>query len=710
MLICDVSTLKFFFRPTRSADLVGFSFCVALTMYIICVIIEYINGREIIALKDFLKHLNKEQYEAATTIEGSLLIIAGAGSGKTLTLVSRVANMIDEGVEPETILLLTFTNKAAKEMKSRIVKHIGENGEKIYASTFHSFCANFLRRHASLLSIGNDFTIIDGMDAAEVMSIAKTDFITEQEKHGITYSAKEFPTKKELSAIYSYSINNSAKLSEAVMYYELDSYYSEIKEIIKRYVDYKKNHSFFDYDDLLFYTKKILENFENVRIKIGNQYQYVSCDEYQDTNIIQDEILNLICKDHGNLAVVGDDNQSIYKFRGAQIENILTFTQRHPNCKTVVLNQNYRSSQQILDLANSIMEYATEGIPKELCGQFEGERPKLIVTEDTTKEDWKIYDIVRDCHNKGIPYHEIAVIVRSAAQSYGLEALLTKNDIPYEKFGGLKFLEKVVVRDILSFLRLIVNPKDEIALYRILQLYPGIGKTYSNKITAAVAEKGVEELRVLYKNNRFHQYMEELYDVIAELKPKKLQEQLEYLLEEYYPNTIERNIDFSKIKEGDKFEVKRRMFDGIDDAKTLYEMARNYTRTSVFLEDLVLDANALKEETDKLNITTIHSAKGLEYEVVILMDVIEGVTPRCEKGSDQDPEELRCLYVAITRAKKKLYLFVPKAEKFSRNGSLSPTLSHFINYDEVIDCMDKNVSNSELYALRQSIDISDIWS
>ena len=660
-------------------------------------------------MKDFLKHLNAEQYEAATTINGPLLIIAGAGSGKTLTLVSRVANMIDEGISPESILLLTFTNKAAKEMKNRIVKHIGETGEKIVASTFHSFCANFLRKHAHLMGVDNNFTIIDNPDAAEVMSIAKTEFIADQKAKGIVYDAKDFPNKKEICAIYENSINNNERLADVILNNGYSAYYSEIKEIIERYIDYKKKHSFFDYNDLLLYTKRILQQFEHVRVKLGNQYLYVSADEYQDTNIIQDEILELICRDHGNIAVVGDDNQSIYRFRGARIENILSFSKRHPNCKTIVLNQNYRSSQQILDLANNVMNYATEGIPKELRGQFDDEMPKLIVTKDNGEEEWKIFNIINDCYRMGIPYHEMAVIVRNSSQSYGLENILTKNGIPYEKFGGLKFMEKVVVRDVLSFLRVIVNPSDEIAMYRILQLYPGIGKTYSSKITASIAESGLDVLQNLYKTSKFHQYMEELHEVVTNLKKQDLHEQLKYILEDYYVRAIERSIDNAKISDSEKLERKKKAYNDIEDTKVLYEMAKDYKRTSTFLEDLTLDASALKDEDDKLNITTIHSAKGLEYEVVFLMDVIEQITPKCAQDSEEDPEELRCLYVALTRAKRKLYLFAPKSHMHPQFHIFTSALSHFINYDDVLESLDKNVTDRELSYMRQKADIWDIF-
>ena len=654
-------------------------------------------------MKDFLKHLNKQQYDAATTINGPLLIIAGAGSGKTMTLVSRVANMIDEGISPDKILLLTFTNKAAKEMKNRIIKNIGLQGNEVTACTFHSFCALFLRRHAHLLGMDNNFTIIDGPDAGEVMGIVKNEFITKQKEKGILYDAKDFPNKKIISALYSISVNNCVKLSEVVLENGYELYYDEIKEIVKLYIEYKKAHAFFDYDDLLLYTKRILENFDTVREEINKKYMYVSCDEFQDTNIVQDEILKYICEKNRNLAVVGDDNQSIYKFRGARIENILSFEKKYPDCKKIVLYENYRSSQEILDLANSTMSYATEGIEKKLHGQFSAEKPKIVITQDNNEENEYILKEIKNNYSNGVPLREMAIIVRNSAQSYGIESLLDKNDIPYDKFGGIKFLEKSIVRDILSFLRVTINEKDEIALYRILQLYPGIGKGYSGKITNAVATDGLSSLNNLYVKSKFHQFLSELYETIKTLKMKTLKEQLSYIMEDYYPMIAERSIVCSKINDSEKMEAIQKVYHGIDDAKTLYDMAEGYRLAKDFLEDIVLDSTTKDEEDDRLNITTIHSAKGLEYDIVFIMDVVEQITPRCNEHDEEDAEELRCMYVALTRARKKLFLFAPKSHRAQPYMIYNCILSHFLNKDDILECCEFNTNQYQVNSLRQNL-------
>lgn len=624
----------------------------------------------------------------------------------THTVVSRVANMIDEGIDPKSILLLTFTNKAAKEMKDRIISFIGVPGKEVTACTFHSFCANFLRRHAALIGIDNGYTILDGVDAVDAMSIAKQEFFAQQKAIGIEYDVKDFPKTKVICQLYSVSINNNSKLANIVEASGLSVYYSEIRSIVENYVSYKKEHNLFDYDDLLLYTKRILEKYPDVRKKLGERYQYVSADEYQDTNVIQDEILNLICEKHQNLAVVGDDNQSIYAFRCANIGNILTFDKRYKNCKSIVLKENYRSSQEVLDVANSIMNYATEGIEKRLHGQFHYNKPKLRVFENNFEESDFIVSEIQKYKRNGVPLRNIAVIVRSAAQTFNLEVKLNQLGIPYEKFGGIKFMEKNIVKNILSYLRVVVNESDELAIYRILQLYPGIGKTYAKKISNQVSTGGIQLLSSLYPKSKFNEYLKEIYDVTCDLKNKPLNEQLEFLIESYYEKVMLRNIEFMKASEATKMEETSKLYSQLEEVKALYQMAKNYKTASRFLSDVVLDATEPEDENDKLNITTIHSAKGLEYDIVFVMDLVEGITPKTKEGDQQDAEELRCLYVAVTRAKRELYLLVPKRHF---NGIDKCILSHFINKDDVLENLDINISKSELASLQDEFDIWDIY-
>ena len=392
---------------------------------------------------NYLDKLNKEQREAATTIYGNLLILAGAGSGKTYTLVSRIAYMIDSGINPENILLLTFTNKAAEEMKKRIIRDIGETGEKTTALTFHSFCANLLRKYSSLVKIDNNFTVLDSPDSQDAISIAKEEYF---EENKIKKTPEDFPSKKNIAAIYSYAINSCSPISDVIDLFNFTVFKSEIIDILNKYEQYKQEHNLMDYDDLLFNTYQVLNNNEEIREHLDRKYEFISCDEYQDTNILQDKILELLSRNCQNLAVVGDDNQSIYKFRCAEIKNILNFHRRYRGCKVVVLNQNYRSSQEILDFANSIMTHATEGINKNLQGQFNGEKPEWVIPYDNREEDTFIVKKILEYKRKGIPLNEIAVLIRNARQSFHLEVLLNNYGIPFKKFGGIKFLEKEVIK------------------------------------------------------------------------------------------------------------------------------------------------------------------------------------------------------------------------------------------------------------------------
>jgi DNA helicase-2/ATP-dependent DNA helicase PcrA len=646
-------------------------------------------------MKNYLQKLNPEQYDAATTINGRVFILAGAGSGKTATLVSRVAYMIDQDINPKEILLLTFTNKAAKEMKSRIQDLIGTKANQITACTFHSFCAVFLRKNANLIGFSPDFTIIDSPDMMDALSMSKQSFLSDKKAEQKEYNLKDFPSTSKIGQVYEASVNNNVSQEKIIgSISTLAEYETEILDILKRFKEYKKSRNLMDYNDLLYFTQRLLENDEFLRKKIDEQYKYISCDEYQDTNTIQNEILNLMTKDYPNLAVVGDDNQSIYAFRYANIDNILNFDKIYPECKTIVLNQNYRSSQEILDLSNVIMNYAIEGKQKKLKGMFKGQKPCLIVKEDCYDEaDY----IVRKIQEIDCDLSDIAIICRSASQTYILEQKLNMVGIPFDKFGGLKFTEKAIIKELLAFLRLSINDKDELALFRLLQLYPGIGKTYAQKISTLVITDSFDKAKDTYKKRVFAPYIAELCEVINKLKSLELKDQLTFLIEEYYPEVMDRKIKLQSISESKKSDAYAAFEDTLIDAETLKIMASKYKSTVSFLADIVLDATIDDDETiDKLNITTIHSAKGLEYKVVFIMDCIEGVTPRCPEHAIENPEELRCLYVAVTRAKNELYIMIPQ---YYNMKNIKGYLSHFINKPDILNTCKRNVSNAELRKL-----------
>lgn len=315
---------------------------------------------------EYLRGLNKEQLEAVTNIEGPMLVLAGAGTGKTKTLVSRVSYMIRNGVEPRQILLLTFTNAAAREMASR-AGAMGANG--ILATTFHSFCRMFLCVYGKYVGFPK-FTVIDYSDSKSIMGMVRDRFKTDE---------KDFPTVKSIYKVYEYAVSNMIPYSKAAGKF-LSEYQEEAVFIIKNFMEYKRSRSLMDFEDLLYYMVELLEKNECIRKNTDAFYQYIMCDEYQDTNVIQNHILELMSKDYENLCVVGDDNQSIYAFRGANIGNILQFSDRHPGCRCIKLIENYRSSQQILDVSNAVMSFAIQGIQKKLHGQVSGIRPRIINT------------------------------------------------------------------------------------------------------------------------------------------------------------------------------------------------------------------------------------------------------------------------------------------------------------------------------------------
>ena len=636
----------------------------------------------------YLERLNNNQYEAATNMDGFIRILAGAGSGKTATLIARVAYMIDQGISPKNILLVTFTNKAAKEMQDRVSKMIGEAANEITACTFHSFCANILRKNIHLLGLSRDFNIIDSTDAKDAMSISRQEFLDSQKKKGCEYNLKDFPNIREICSVHEWAINSCAEISDVIMWLGLNNYKAEIKEIIEIFTTYKRDRNILDYDDLLYYVKVLFETNDTIRSLYDQQFKYIMVDEYQDTSKIQSEIMHLIVKDFPNYCICGDDQQSIYSWRCAEIRNIIDFDKKYPLCKTIILDENYRSSQEILDLANAVTYHATEGIQKKLHGQFNKCKPKLVKTYDNYQENDFIINKIKELCKSGKKYSDIAIMIRSAKQSYGLETLLNSNGIPYEKFGGVKFLEKPAIKDILAFVRCAVNDKDELAYFRLLQLYPGLGVKFSKTISSEIVSHDFNYVIDKYKKRKFNQYLVELNNKLNYLKGLNVQEQLNELIENsYYKITRDRTILLANIDETKKIEYYREVKQDVEDSRALIDLASKYRSPVSFLTDLTLDATIQNNsDEDKLNITTIHSAKGLEYDVVFLMDAIKGHFPRCDEDDDQYSEELRAMYVAITRPRYELYIMFPSLYRTAYSVECSK-LSPLLDKENILECI-----------------------
>lgn len=628
-------------------------------------------------LINYKEELNKEQYEAVTTTDGPLLILAGAGSGKTRTLIYRVAYLIENGASPEEILLLTFTNKAAKEMKERAKNMLDDRCSRITACTYHSFCVKLLRKYYGFVGLSQKFTIIDTGDCCDIISMLKA----ERNYNKV----KGFPPSNVIISIASTVLNKNKSVFQVVStkYRKYESYINEIIELIKAFGQYKLQNDMVDYDDLLLLTLRLLCNFPVIREKIDNTYKYIMVDEYQDSNALQEQIVFKMRENNRNLAVVGDDFQSIYGFRGSCVENILSFPKKQEGCKTICLTKNYRSNQEIMNLSNDVMKKnATEGFFKEMMGTYYKKvKPHICYVNDSQQEAQYVTNEIMRVHNQGIPFNEICVIIRNSFQSFQLEQLLTSLGVEYEKYGGLKFLEKEHVKDLLAYLRCIINPKDEIAWFRILKLHEGIGDVYARKISALCKDIGYQGLiNEEYQKKKFYSELELLYDHMNCLKELDLEDTISAAIDFYYGLNL-RNIQNMKTEDEENREallfaneIKR------NELLTLKNISTGYTDIIHFLDDLSLDNQQDNETDDKLIISTIHSAKGLEFDTVFILDCIQEVCPCTteeDRGTEEDNEELRCFYVAMTRAKNNLYMMVPRImQKYGQ--VFEGKLSHYL--------------------------------
>src|SRR3954463_7582945 len=415
--------------------------------------------------------LNPEQERAVTFGDGPLLVIAGAGTGKTRTLVYRVAHLIERGVPAERILLLTFTRRAAQEMLSRAERLVGSSSKRVHGGTFHATAHRLLRRYGPAAGLAKDFTIMDQGDSADLMQLSRAQL-------GYAAKTKRFPKKETLQYVYSRHINTGISVDEIVRE-EYAQFVDYLKDFAKIYADYirrKQERNLVDYDDLLLFWALMLEASPELRKKIGGMYDHVLVDEYQDTNVLQARILRGMCSAHKNITVVGDDAQSIYSFRGANFRNILDFPKQFQGATTVTLEQNYRSTQPILSVTNTLISRAAERFTKNLWTERTGgEMPWLVAARDEQQQTRFVVDRILELHEEGTPLREIAVLFRAGYMSADLEIELTNRKIPFEKWGGLKFLEAAHVKDVLAFLRILENPRDEVSWYRLLLLLPGIG-------------------------------------------------------------------------------------------------------------------------------------------------------------------------------------------------------------------------------------------
>ncbi len=610
------------------------------------------------APRDFSSELNPEQAAAATHGDGPLLIIAGAGTGKTRTLVYRVAHLIERGVAAERILLLTFTRRAAQEMLSRAERLVGSNSKKVHGGTFHATAHRLLRRYGQAAGLAKDFTIMDQGDATDLMQLSRAQL-------GYAAKSKRFPKKETLQYVYSRHINTGISIDDIIRddYPQFVDYIEDFGKIYADYTRRKQERNLVDYDDLLLFWALLLEASPELGKKISGLYDHILVDEYQDTNVLQARILAGMCKAHRNLTVVGDDAQSIYSFRGANFRNILDFPKQFAGATVVALEQNYRSTQPILSVTNSLISRAAERFTKNLWTQrIGGDQPWLVAARDEQQQTQFVVDRILELHEEGTRLSEIAVLFRAGYMSADLEIELTNRKIPFEKWGGLKFLEAAHVKDVLAFLRILENPRDEVSWYRLLLLLPGIGDVTARAAIDAMATAAWESTAFGRYNPppRAKAAHAALVNLLDALRGGPLEDKAQVAAEIARVRLLYDSILRERY---DRVEPR------LADLDQLQIIAAGYPDRATFLSALALEppqatqdlAGGSREEDDCLILSTAHSAKGKEWDAVFVIWAVDGWFPsaRCLNSDEETEEERRLMYVALTRARNHLSVTYP---------------------------------------------------
>jgi DNA helicase-2/ATP-dependent DNA helicase PcrA len=604
---------------------------------------------------DYRGALNDEQYAAVTAKPGPILVIAGAGSGKTRTLTYRVAYLIENGVEPENILLLTFTNKSSREMLDRVGNLLPTNISRIWGGTFHSVANRLLRRHANVLGFSSDFTILDRDDASDLAVAALR-------TAGLDTKDKTLPKGAVLLDIFGLAANTEKSIASVV-----DSHYPFFNPILDQLVsiqrifqDRKKIDNVMDYDDLLVYALRLLQDNEDLRKFYQEQFQHVLVDEYQDTNKIQSDFIDTLAAYHHQVMAVGDDAQSIYSWRGANFENVLTFPQRFPNTREVRIETNYRSTPEILALANHAIAANTRQFPKNLHAVRPAEKyskPALVCLQDANQQAAFICQRIDELSEEGIELNEIAILYRAHFHSMELQMEMTRRQMPFELLSGLRFFEQAHVKDVAAFLKFALNPKDELAFKRIAGLMPGVGERTAGKLwEKLLAGTDFAALEPPAKASApWKQWVETHKQISAPELRGRASEQIQVVLDAIYE-------DYMKTK-FPNYQSR------LEDLGQLRAFAQNFERTEEFLAQLALLTNVDGgPKTDNhlrgqpcVRLSTVHQAKGLEWKIVFVIMLCDGLFPaaRSTQTLEGEEEERRLFYVAVTRACDELYLTYP---------------------------------------------------
>jgi DNA helicase II / ATP-dependent DNA helicase PcrA len=642
---------------------------------------------------DAFEKLNPRQREAACAGPAPLLIVAGAGTGKTNTLAHRVAHLILAGCAPERLLLLTFTRRAALEMTrraGRIVAAVRKEVRLPWSGTFHSVANRLIRIHCKRLGLAESFSVLDRGDAADLMDVVR-------HERGLSKAEKRFPRKDTCLAIYSHRVNTQRPLAEtlALMFPWCAEWEAELKNLFAEYVNRKLNNQALDYDDLLLYWHAMMQD-DALAAEIGARFDHVLVDEYQDTNVLQAEILQRLKPSGQGLTVVGDDAQAIYSFRAATVDNIRGFERRFA-AATVTLEENYRSTQQVLDAANAL-------IGKSLYSKKElGGKPRYVTVADDEGQAQYVVTRVLEARERGVLLRSQAVLFRASHHSDLLELELVRRNIPYVKYGGLKFLEAAHVKDLLAVLRWADNPKNRVAAFRALQLLPGVGPAGAARAFTRFEAAG-------FSWNSINSGSAELDPLMKFLATAPWEGQVQRVREWYLPH-LERLYDAAQVRAGDLLQLEKISSQFADRSSFLTEMALDPPQsTSDLAGEPYLDE-------DYLVLSTVHSAKGQEWESVHILNVADGNFPSefTTGRADLVEEERRLLYVAMTRAKSELHLIAPLKYYIASQSRMGDrhiygAKSRFLT-QAVLKCMEPTafgspVENDSVLESRPAVDVA----
>ena len=632
---------------------------------------------------DYAAELNEQQFAAVTAPPGPLLVIAGAGSGKTRTLTYRVAYLLENGIDPRNILLLTFTNKAARQMLDRVANLLPVDASGLWGGTFHSVGNRMLRRHGSALGYSSGFTIMDREDQKDLINAVVANA-------GIDPKEIRFPKGDVLAEIFSFVVNTETSLEEllAGKFPYFLPLLDKIKDVHTRYEKKKKATNSLDFDDLLEKTLSMLQQQEGIAAFYRRQFQFVLVDEYQDTNKIQADLVDSLALDHKNVMVVGDDAQSIYSWRGANFQNILEFPKRYPDAQVFKIEMNYRSVPEILEVANAAIVANVQQFRKHLSAtrQSNGVKPAVVGLNDGSEQAQFVAQRILELRDEDVDLNDIAVLYRAHYHAIELQLELSRRGIPYQITSGIRFFEQAHIKDVAAFIRFVANPRDEVAFKRMVKLLPGIGNRSAENLWNAWD-------RSLNERGEITSWSERLLQMNVTAKSRKAWEQLAHTLDEIAPGgqpippsemitSIVEAIydDYAKVN-FTNYELRR------EDLNQLAAFARQFKDVHEFLAQLALisnvDAEAVPNQTankEAVNLSTVHQAKGLEFNTVFIIWLTDGMFPSSRSLDTRDAleEERRLFYVAITRARDELYLAYPHMRLSGGYGDVFQRPSRFL--------------------------------